>query len=771
MLFFTERYTSIYQGELALNKMWLIVLFIGFLLSISSVQADEGSGKRDLGTGSFTVKLPPGVIGIPQLQYKTTRVTQKIPSNQWWSSLVWLPYSEAQYPHPLAVKAFPTGLQIYYPKRITANSMGIYGKMPVNSRDDFILGHSGEDNFPDARLDGFSDWFVTALFAKGESSIQMTYGHGSPFVYALYRGGNPKLLFTQTPQVWYGSVDSPNLGITVNGKHYGLFGPSGSTWSGLGTQTFINHPGGKNYFSIAVLPGKSHAILLKFKQYAYSHVTDTKVGWSFDPVNSRVITSYRYQTTAYEGNQTGTIFALYPHQWRNISKACARQLLPYSYQSVRGELKAATGDSLETMMSFPGILPSLPDCGSYDKAKLASYIDETISEKYQGPEDTYNSGKYLGKLAALLPISEQAGLGEADTQLQRMLKARLESWLAADDADGKLKPTQLFYYDSLWGTMVGYPASFGSDLELNDHHFHYGYFIRAAAEIARRDPDWADDAHWGGMVRLLIRDIASVGREDALFPFLRNFDVYAGHSWASGHGKFADGNNQESSSEAMNAWTGIILWGEATHNTDLRDLGIYLYTTEMNAIHEYWFDSKRRNFPAGYAPSVVTMVWGGKGANTTWWTSNPEEVHGINWLPFHGGSLYLGRYPEYVRRNYRALVSENGGARWDQWADLIWMWLALDTPVEAIRRFEQDSDSITFEAGNSKAFTYHWIHNLNVLGRVDQKITANYPLYAVFDKKGRKTYIVYNMTRNPLTITFSDGKVVIAPPREFTVAH
>ena len=100
-------------------------------------------------------------------------------------------------------------------------------------------------------------------------------------------------------------------------------------------------------------------------------------------------------------------------------------------------------------------------------------------------------------------------------------------------------------------TLIGSKPSYGSDGQLNDHHFHYGYFIRAAAEVARLDPTWVEK--WGGMVELLIRDIASTNREDLLFPHLRCFDVYAGHSWASGHAKFGDGNNQESSSESMNA--------------------------------------------------------------------------------------------------------------------------------------------------------------------------------------------------------------------------
>ena len=81
------------------------------------------------------------------------------------------------------------------------------------------------------------------------------------------------------------------------------------------------------------------------------------------------------------------------------------------------------------------------------------------------------------------------------------------------------------------------------DVELNAHHFHYGYFIKAAAEAARRDPAWAADERWGGMVKLLIDDVACPDRADRRFPFLRNFDPYAGHSWASGHAKFGDGNN------------------------------------------------------------------------------------------------------------------------------------------------------------------------------------------------------------------------------------
>ena len=107
------------------------------------------------------------------------------------------------------------------------------------------------------------------------------------------------------------------------------------------------------------------------------------------------------------------------------------------------------------------------------------------------------------------------------------------------------------------------------------------------ADIALRDPAWASKAQWGGMVDMLVADIATMRRGAADFPFLRNFDPYEGPSWASGVGLGAHGNNQESSSEAINAWAGLIQCCEITGNAQLRNLGLYLYTTEIEAIHHY----------------------------------------------------------------------------------------------------------------------------------------------------------------------------------------
>jgi len=718
--------------------------------------AASGEAVR-VGLGSYATRLPPGAKEPPATIYRTDAAAGKMPTNDWWSSLAWMPYSERHYPHPLAVQAGKGGLRIYYPgTAITANQAAVFGFMPAGGEDDFVLGHSAAAEFPDARVDGFSDWFVRVRFAEGRSALTVSYGHGSPFVYALYEGGTPRLSFARPPEVWSGSEKDPVLGIRVNGKPYGLFGPTGSTWTGLGSKTLVNHSAARPHFSIALLPEKSEKALALFRRYAYSHVTDTRVAWRYEPRTSTVATTFTFSTTAREGDAAGTLFALYPHQWRNSPT----KLLDYAYDSVRGTMKLGEGASFATRMTFSGVLPCLPNAGGCDKARLAAYVNADAAAPTPPVKDTYWEGKHLGKLATLLAIAEQFGLDEARSSLAAKLRERLEHWLTATTREGAIKPKGLFCYNAPWGTLIGCPPSYGSDTELNDHHFHYGYFVRAAAEIARLDPAWARDERWGGMVKLLVRDIASPDRADPLFPFLRCFDPYAGHSWASGHARFGDGNNNESSSEAMNAWCGLILWGATAGDTALRDLGITLYTTEMAAIDEYWFDVHRENFPRGYTPSVVTMVWGGKGANGTWFSANPEAVHGINWLPIHGGSLYLGHHPDYVLRNYSALVEENKGTRWDQWADIIWMYLALADPKEALKQFDAQGAAFQPEAGNSRANTYCWLHTLDVLGRVDPTVTADYPLYAVFREGSQRTYAVCNASKEPLTVTFSDGKQI-----------
>jgi hypothetical protein len=576
--------------------------------------------------------------------------------------------------------------------------------------------------------------------------------------------------FPQAPTIWSGNASSSVLGITINNHHYGLFGPTGSTWSGIGGAVLTNEMGGRTYFSVAVLPEATTAALDKYRQYAYSHVTRSTADGRYDQASSDVITDYKVEVEAMEaGAPTGTIFALYPHQWRNVSNA---QMLPsYSYPSIRGTMKVAEGPGFQTKLRFCGVLPTLPDVGSYDRNRLSNYVNADAQAAPPTNTDTYDTGKALGKLAAIAPIAEQMNQTQSLTTIHNNLKNSLQDWLTCSNGE----TSRVFYYNSNWGVLLGYPGGYGSVDNINDHHFHYGYFIKAAAEVARRDPIWASQQQWGQMVEMVLRDIGA-GRGDPLFPYVRNFEPYAGHSWANGSAPFDDGLDQESSSEAINAWAAMVLWGEATGNTAIRDRGIYLYATEVSASQEYWHNVHRSNFLTGYAHPVATMVWAGKIDYATWWPTGHVEKFAITWLPITAASLYLGQYPDYVRYASGDLIAKNNGSTdWGIWSDIVWMYQALGNPQSAVAQMEANINSSGsgekyIERGNTRTNTYHWIRNLDVLGEVDRTVGANHPNVAVFNKNGQRTYVAYNYGASAKTVVFTDGRTIVAAPRTTTVS-
>jgi endo-1,3(4)-beta-glucanase len=62
---------------------------------------------------------------------------------------------------------------------------------------------------------------------------------------------------------------------------------------------------------------------------------------------------------------------------------------------------------------------------------------------------------------------------------------------------------------------------------------------------------------------------------------------YMGHSWASGLQASLDGKNQESSSEAANAYLAIVQLGKATGDAVLEGWGQLLLANEVTAGRKY----------------------------------------------------------------------------------------------------------------------------------------------------------------------------------------
>ncbi|MEV4481309.1 glycosyl hydrolase [Micromonospora coxensis] len=751
---------------------WVLASTTALAVFVAGLTVTAGTGTAEaatVGAGSYTTDrvgpLPAGCgeMSTNPRQFATANAPAgPIPTNDWWSSLLWkktnCSYSEPLHAHPLSYQAFSDGLGFSATSTptISGTATGV-GEFKYAYSEDFRVGVTAL-GVPIVKVDDWSDWTVSPYWSDGVRTMRATIGHGLPFSYFQTSGGEANINPTGgSPTVW--SNSGATIGFTIKGHDYVAYAPTGASWS-VTNGRITSNLAGKGYFSIALLPTTPTTeataraqLAATYGQHAHAHITGTRVSYAYQQASGTVDTTYAFTTQAKEGTNTKTVVSLYPHQWKALTGSTP---LTPTYPSARGRMKVLTGVSeFRTSMKYHGVLPELPAVGTGSGADLAQLKDQLAALRGNPMDarggDTYWTGKGLGRAARIAEIADLVGDTETRTAALNAIRTTLNDWFTA--APGKT--AKIFYYDKNWGTLIGYPASYGSDLELNDHHFHYGYFIAAAATLAKFDPSWAKQDQYGGMVDLLIRDANNYSRTDNRFPYLRDFDIYAGHDWASGHGSFHAGNNQESSSEGMNFANALIQWGQATGNTAVRDAGVFIYTTQAAAIQEYWFDADDENFPAGFGHSTVGMVWGDGGAYATWFSADPEMIQGINMLPVTGGHLYMGYNPAYNKVNYAELVRNNGGEP-TVWQDILWQFLALGDPDAALSKLRANP-GYTPEEGESRAHTFHWIRNLAALGQVDTSITANHPLAAVFTRNGSRTYVASNITAAPLTVTFSDG--------------
>lgn len=311
-----------------------------------------------------------------------------------------------------------------------------------------------------------------------------------------------------------------------------------------------------------------------------------------------------------------------------------------------------------------------------------------------GAGDTYFSGKALGKLSRILLIAEEmlhmctrrrrsmVRSLASDTITEACGQSSLPSQLAMDEALDHLRSAvevwingdaqAPFLYDSDWGGLVNCGCDYASgtcqnvfpncpglsDQGLNfgagfynDHHFHYGYHIYAAAVVAHFDPEWGRDNF--EKVLMFVRDIANPSLDDHFFPPVRHKDWYHGSSWASGISRPASptGMNQESSSEAIAGYEAVALFGKTMSSIfsdggdagkaetadNIYKIGRLLVATELRSTQRYWQISHdqgtQSTFDAAYQHNVVGILWSSKAFFGTWFGNAPYLIYGIQLIP------------------------------------------------------------------------------------------------------------------------------------------
>jgi endo-1,3(4)-beta-glucanase len=738
----------------------LTTIVVSFIFVI-----DANAQIVNVGSGSYTTSFP-GTDSAGRNSYPSgtpylsgNAVGKPVPTSDWWSALVKNGTASNLFNYPYTMKTTVNGLVVSY--------------IPSGVIDDLIpfqVGVTGM-NAPNTKVSDYSDWTVTMDWNDGNHNFQATSGVGMPFLYFTKKA-------TDVAQITINSgtvvISNEMLVCTnvKNGADFAVYAPIGSTWTKNGT-VYTSTLNGQNYWSMAFIPltaSNVDTVANEYKKYAYVFPVKATATYSYNEATSVMHTDFNVQTDVKEGTETNMLLGLLPHQWAHLAPGSPAPD-KYSYAIIRGEMKTMAGNSFSVENTFHGILPTLPYVDNYS----AGFTPTALTEKIASLEnstmatwtDSYNEGQVFNQLMQTARVANEMGNIEARDKMLATIKTRLENWFKAENGEVAF----LFYYNSTWNSAIGYPAGYGQDNGLNDKQFHWGYFIQAAAFVEQFSPGWA--AQWGGMVNLIVRDAAAYDRNDTMFPYLRTFNPYEGHSWVDGFANNPQGNNMESSSESMVFNSALIQWGEASGNKAIRDLGIYLYTTEQTGIEEYYMDTHHRNFPPSQTKSLVSRVWGNSIDNGTFWTADIAASYGIEMYPIQGGSLYLGQDTAYVTKLWNEIEANTGilsnQVNPNLWHDIMWEYLAFIDPPKAIGLYNSyPNRDIKF--GVSDAQTYHWLHAMNALGRVSPTITANSPMATAFTQNGKTNYVAQNYSDIPITVTFSTGYQLEAPARKMVTS-
>ncbi len=599
------------------------------------------------------------------------------PTNKWFSGLVFGDTAQPVFPLPLSFGVDAKGFAFGLPTVTTTAKTIMGGYAPIIS-----VGTGSGTTWTVTGYDELSVTLEAAVGGKPVGSVRIA--EGSPFVSFTASGSvalTSNLPFAASGDAWSVQGGAATYGLVTSGQ---VAGTSVNLSSGQ-TATWFAVPDGGNLETMAKLAGDP----LKATSASYQ-------------VGDKATTTLAY-TTANGGD---TAFAAMPHQAKSLVGVGD----PIgSYASSYGTLTLYAGAKLtwtEPLQTARAGL-DLSRLSAAERSELADAVKADVAALKPYPADTYFGGKALYRDAQLWEIAKQVGADAEAAKLKERVTTQLLQW--AEPQGCATRDAFCFFYDTRNHGMVGRTPSFGSD-EFNDHHFHYGYFLYAAGVLAADDSGLAEKL--APVMNLLAADIAtSPGNEH--FPARRNFDSYASHSWASGTAPFADGNNQESASEAVTAYAGLTLWARASGNHDLEVEARWMQALEAASARAYWtdFDTSDPVY-AGFGHKVLPLNFGGKRDYATWFSAEPAAALAILLIPVSPSSDQLGGDAVRIAENVKEGIGSKGFEQ--QYGDYILMYSALagedarQTALKAARSFDRSK----IDDGNSYSYLLAWLLSL-----------------------------------------------------------
>ncbi|MQL84206.1 hypothetical protein Taro_016707, partial [Colocasia esculenta] len=389
----------------------------------------------------------------------------------------------------------------------------------------------------------------------------------------------------------------------------------------------------------------------------------------------------------------------------------------FKYNSIDGQLVGVVGDSwvLKTDSIPVGWHSTRLPVAEGGRQQVIAALRRDVKNLTRPipTNSSYFYGKAIARAARLALIAEEVSLPDVIPAVMKFLEDTVTPWL-----DGSFQGNG-FLYDPTWGGLVTRQglhdpgADFGFGV-YNDHHFHLGYFLYAIAVLSKLNQTWG--RNYMPQAYAMMGDFMTLSRNNpqSSYTRLRNFDLWKLHSWASGLTQFDDGRNQESTSEAVNAYYSAALMGLSYGDAELFNLGSTLAALEIQAAVTWWHVREREGmYEEVFSKEirVVGILWANKRDSRLWFgnTWETEKKLGIQVLPLLPVTEVLFRDVAYTRElvKWASPALERPDAE-DGWKGFVYALEGVydkQTALVKTRKLRQ------FDDGNSLSNMLWWLHS------------------------------------------------------------
>ncbi|KAK4279968.1 hypothetical protein QN277_011657 [Acacia crassicarpa] len=661
----------------------------------------------------MTQKRPTGPFIFPEAQstvlpepsnfFPPSLLSTPLPTNSFFQNFVLKNGDQPEYIHPYLIKSSNSSVSLSYPSRFSTSAF-IYQTFNA----DLTIGKVNPVSNARHVISSYNDLSVTLDLPS--SNLRFFLVRGSPYLTVAVTQRTPLSIKTIHAILSFSSNDSLTK-YTVqfnNGQTWFIYASSSINFSH--TVSEITSDGFSGIIRITVLPDSNpnyEAILDRFSPcYAVSGDASLTKPFSVE---------YRWEKKGW-----GDLLLLaHPLHLQLLSCGNAggvTVLDDFKYRSIDGDLVGVVGDSWllktdpisVTWHSTRGVKEE-----SHEEIVSALIKDvEGLDSTAITTTSSYFFGKLIARAARLALIAEEVWFPDVIPAIRKFLKETIEPWLEGNfNGNG-------FLHDPKWGGIVTKQGSKDSGADFgfgiyNDHHYHLGYFLYGIAVLSKIDPAWG--RKYKPQAYSLMADFMNLGRRsNSNYTRLRCFDLYKLHSWAGGLTEFADGRNQESTSEAVNAYYSAALMGLAYGDTHLVATGSTLAALEIHAAQMWWHVKEEDTlYEQDFTKEnrVVGVLWANKRDTGLWFAPREwrECCLGIQVLPLLPITEALFSNVKYVKELVGwTLPALNREGVAEGWKGFVY---ALEGVYDKERALEKIRNLTGFDDGNTYTNLLWWIHS------------------------------------------------------------